>query len=180
MSEVRSLYRGKFLEMVALGKWEFVRRPGNVPPVGIAAVTAEGRMILIAQYRVPVGKVCVEIPAGLVGDGEGGESWKAAALRELREETGYGAADMEMLTSGPTSAGLTSECMIFARAVGVRKAGAPMPEGGEEIEVHEVPLGEVAAFLKGQEARGRLIDPKVYVALYFLGSGQWPVVSGQK
>jgi hypothetical protein len=53
----------------------------------------------------------------------------------------------------------------------VRTAGAPRPEGGEEIEVHEVPVGEVPAFLKGQEARGRLIDPKVFTALYFLGRG---------
>jgi ADP-ribose pyrophosphatase len=169
---ITSLYRGKFLEFVRSGKWEYVRREGNTMPVGIVAVTPEGRAILISQYRVPVEKTCIEIPAGLVGDGNSGESWKAAAIRELREETGYTAADMELLTQGPTSQGLTSECMIFARAIDVRKAGAPQPDADEQIEVHEVPLGDVPAFLKAQEAAGRMIDPKIFTALYFLTGGE--------
>jgi ADP-ribose pyrophosphatase len=168
---ITSLYRGKFLEYVRSGKWEYVRRERNAMPVGILAVTPEDRVILISQYRVPVEKTCIEIPAGLVGDGNSGESWQAAAIRELREETGYTAADMELLTQGPTSQGLTSECMIFARAIGVRKAGAPEPDGDEQIEVHEVPVREVPAFLKTQEAAGRMIDPKIFTALYFLMSG---------
>jgi ADP-ribose pyrophosphatase len=138
-------------------------------PVGIAAVTAEGRMILITQFRVPVGKICVEIPAGLAGDGEdAGESWKVAAIRELREETGFTARDMEHLTAGPTSAGLTDECIRLVRAIGVERAGMPEPDGDEKIEVHEVALEEVDAFLAGREARGEVVDPKVYAALYFL------------
>ncbi len=168
MSDLRSLYRGKFLEFVSLGTWEFVQRVNNPSPVGIVALTADRRMILITQFRIPVGKVCVEIPAGLVGDAQAGESWKTAAIRELREETGYAATGMEWLTSGPTSQGLTSECMIFARAVGITKAGLPEPDGDEQIAVHEIPLDQVPAFLRDQQAQGRLVDPKVYTALYFL------------
>jgi ADP-ribose pyrophosphatase len=164
-----SLHRGRFLELVvASGGWEFVRRIGNPRSVGIVALTPEGRMILISQYRIPIGKVCVEIPAGLVGDGTAAESWRAGAIRELREETGYTAADMEYLTEGPSSAGLTTECILLARALGVKKVGAPEPDGDEQIEVHEVALTEVPAFLQVCVDRGWIIDPKVYAALYFL------------
>lgn len=165
---VRSLHKGKFLELVADGKWEFVRRPGDLPPVGILAVTAEQKIILISQFRVPVGKVCIEIPAGLVGDTSADESWKVAAVRELREETGFTATDMEFLTKAPTSPGLTSECIILARAIGVSRAGEPEPDGDEKIEVHEVPVAEVGAFLREQEAMGKIVDTKVHMALYFL------------
>jgi len=176
MPTPRTLYRGKFLELLVAGNWEFVQRPRHTAPVGILAVTPDARLVLISQYRIPVGKICVEIPAGLAGDSGAPESWKAAALRELREETGYAAQDMEFLASGPTSAGLTNECMLFARAVGLTKAGPPQPDGDEQIAVHEIPLADVPAFLRDQEAQGRLIDPKIYTVLYFLlATGHWPL-----
>jgi ADP-ribose pyrophosphatase len=138
--------------------------------VAIAAVTPENKVLLISQFRLPVGKVCVEIPAGLVGDADAhaGEEWKSAALRELREETGYTADGIDLLTEGPTSAGLTSECIILARATGLKKAGDPTPDGDERITVHEVPVAEVDTFLQARARAGDLIDPKVYAALYFL------------
>ena len=170
MSEAfQSLHRGRFLEFVrAPGGWEYVRRVGDPRCVGIVARTPEGRMILISQYRIPIGKVCVEIPAGMVGDAKAEESWQAGGIRELLEETGYTAEDMEYLTEGPSSAGLTTECILLARALGVRKVGAPEPDGDEQIEVQEVPLAEVPAFLQSCVQKGWIIDPKVYAALYFL------------
>lgn len=176
MSEpLRSLHRGRFLELVARGKWEYVQRVKGSDPVGIVAMEGDGesgKVILISQYRIPMGRICVEIPAGLTGDGEeANESWKVAAIRELREETGYGAEDVELLSEGGTSAGLTSECMKLVRALGVKKIGEPEPDGDEEITVHAVPLAEVDGFLKACAGKGMLIDPKVYAALYFLRRG---------
>ncbi len=166
---VRSLHRGRFLELVvAPGGWEFVRRVGNPRSVGIVALTPERKLLLISQYRIPIGKTCVEIPAGLAGDAAADETWQAAAIRELREETGYTAAAMEYLTEGPSSAGLTTECILLARAIGVRQAGPPQPDGDEHIDVYEVPLPEVPAFLQTCVAKGWIIDPKVYAAMYFL------------
>jgi ADP-ribose pyrophosphatase len=166
-SGTESHYRGRFLELVSKAKWEYVRRVRGNTPVGIVA-ESEGRVILISQYRVPVGKRCVEIPAGLVGDIHADEAWQPAARRELEEETGYTAEGFEELMEGPTSAGLTSELIKLARAVGVRKIGEPTPDGDEEITVHAVKLGEVEGFLRERVAAGDLIDPKVYAALYFL------------
>lgn len=167
-----SLCKGKFLELVSDGTWEYVRRTRGTTPVGIAALTDEAapRVILISQFRKPVGKVCVEIPAGLVGDAEAhaSEAWQDAARRELEEETGYTADHFEELAEGPTSAGLTSELIKLVRARGVRKIGNPTPDGDEQITVHEIPLPEVPAFLRTHQAAGHLLDPKVFAALYFL------------
>jgi ADP-ribose pyrophosphatase len=162
----RTLFQGRHLELAAVGKWEFVQRLRG-SPVGIAAVTPEGNLLLISQFRVPVGRTVVEIPAGLAGDGAD-ESWEAAAARELREETGWTAENFEKLTEGPTSAGLTSECVMLVRATELTKAGPQEPDGDEQITVHEVPMAEVVPWLRARESEGMLIDPKVWAGLYFL------------
>jgi ADP-ribose pyrophosphatase len=146
-----------------------VERVRGKTPVGIVAVNGEGKVILISQFRIPVDKRCVEIPAGLTGDGEDvEEGFEKAAVRELEEETGYTAEKMEFLTEGATSAGLTSERIMLVRAVGVKKIGAPRPDGDEDIAVHEVALEDADSFLRQREAAGELVDPKVWAALYFL------------
>ncbi len=162
------LYQGKFLSLFKTGKWEYAKRPGDGHPVAILAVTPENKLLLISQFRIPVQKTCVEIPAGLVGDTDTAESWQTAACRELEEETGYTAAHFEKLAFGPTSAGLTSECITFCRATNLKKLAAARPDGDEQITIHEVPLNEIDPFLQQQSAAGNLIDPKVYAALYFL------------
>jgi ADP-ribose pyrophosphatase len=177
MSEKRSEFRGKFLEMVTAGGWEFVQRTKGRTPVGIVAVTPEARVVLISQFRVPVAAEVIEIPAGLVGDHEGGEEeqWEVAAKRELVEETGWAAETMERLTEGPTSAGLTSELIMLVRARDLTKVGEPQGDGDEHITVHEVPLTEVDAWLQAKVAARVLVDPKVYAALYFvkgIGGGE--------
>jgi ADP-ribose pyrophosphatase len=166
--EPHLLYRGKFLEMVVKDTWEFVQRKAGASPVGIAAVTPDGNFLLISQFRIPIGKTCIEIPAGLVGDTTAGESWRTAARRELEEETGWTATHFEKLTEGPTSAGLTSECVLVARATGLSKAGEQHLDGNEQITVHEIPLGDVHDWLQAREREGALVDPKVWTALYFL------------
>ena len=166
--ERRTLWRGRFLEMAAIGSWEFVHRIRGRMAVGIIAVTPEGKMLLISQYRIPVGKRIIEIPAGLVGDGDDEETWQLAADRELREETGWRAAKFEKLTEGPTSAGLTSECITLVRAMGLVKEGRQELDGDEDIEVHEVKVEEVVGWLREREAAGMMVDPKVWAGLYFV------------
>jgi ADP-ribose pyrophosphatase len=136
----------------------------------IVAVTREDRLLLVEQYRRPVGGRVLELPAGLAGDvaGQESEDLAAAARRELLEETGYEADVMTSLAEGPPSVGVTSEVVTFFRAEGLRKTGPGGGDGTESIVVHEVPLHEVDVFLLRRIATGLLVDPKIYAGLYLL------------
>ena len=87
------VWEGKFVAAKRRGKWEYVSRTRGVSAAVILALD-EGRVILVEQYRVPLGALCLELPAGLIGDEEEGEEAEAAAIRELEEETGYRASHM--------------------------------------------------------------------------------------
>ena len=168
--ERETLYEGKFIRLVRLGKWEFATRPKTTGIVGIVPVTDDGKLLLIEQYRAPVGRRVVELPAGLAGDvaGQETEELAAAARRELLEETGYEARQMTEVGSGPPSAGLSDEFVTMFVARGLRKVSDDIGDGSEEITVHEVPLGEVPGWLTDRTRDGCLIDLKVYAGLYFV------------
>lgn len=169
MSEV--LVRGKHLEFIRDNGWEYVRRTTDGGAVIIVALTDAHRVVFVEQERPPIGKRCIEFPAGLVGDRVefAGESLAVAAERELLEETGFAAENMEYLTHGPPSPGVSTESVTFFRASGLRKISAGGGDETEEIDIHEVPIEEVPTFLARAQRRGLEIDPKVYVGLYFLG-----------
>jgi ADP-ribose pyrophosphatase len=166
------LHQGRFLRLVSRGGWEFVERTNAQGVVVVIAVTEQGELVLIEQERRPVGAPVIELPAGLSGDDPGahGEELADAARRELLEETGYEADRLERVTHGPSSAGLTSEVLTVFRAVGVRRVGGGGGVAGEAITIHHVPLPEVPAWLEAAQARGALVDPKVYAALWFAGA----------
>jgi ADP-ribose pyrophosphatase len=162
----------------------------------ILAVTAEQKILLVEQYRIPVHARTIELPAGIIGDehGSAGEAGAEAARRELLEETGYAAGHIEALTTGASGAGLTSERVTLFRASGLRRAGKGGGVAREDIVVHEIPLVEAAAWLEAKARTGILIDPKVYAGLFFLAQNKlqselaWPrqtpapmqIMEGQK
>ena len=166
--EVRGLYRGKFVELVCNGRWEYARRTHGGSVVGIVALTPARELIVVEQYRIPVGANTLELPAGLVGDEEAGEAIEAAARRELLEETGYDARKWEYLFDGPSSAGLTDEQVQLLLASDLRKVHEGGGVGNERITVHLVPLGELEGFLDGKRRAGVLVDFKVRLAGYML------------
>ena len=84
---------------------EVVERPSAV---GVVPITPEGRVLLLHQYRQPVGRLLVELPAGLM-DVAGEEDPAATAQRELIEELGMRAGSLEPLTTFWNSAGWTDE-----------------------------------------------------------------------
>ena len=167
--DVRVLHGGRFLELVERENWEYARRTGCSGVALIIAVTAAERMLLVEQYRPPVGGNVLELPAGLVGDkaGQEEEPIEVGALRELEEETGYTAARMNVVMSGPVSAGLTSEVITFLRAEELTRIGPGGGDENEDITVHEIPLAEVSGWLRQRSESGVWVDPKVYAGLHF-------------
>ena len=170
MSKARILHEGRFINLVERDGWEYASRTGRHDVAVIVAQTPTGDLILTEQYRIPVGAPCIELPAGLVGDLPGfeDEPLLEGANRELEEETGYRASDLELLCGGPVSAGMTSETVHFVWAGGVTRVGPGGGDESEDITVHEVSPDQVEDWLKARETEGMSVDPKVFVGLYFV------------
>jgi len=163
--KVEVLHDGKHLRFVKRNGWEFVERK-NVTGIAIlVAITEEARVLFVEQRREPVGADVLELPAGLAGDEGEEEDPIAAANRELEEETGYTAKEIEVLTEGPPSPGLSDEIVTFYLARRLKRVGKGGGVGEENIRVHEVPLDGAVQWLEERRAEGRLVDPKVFGAL---------------
>ena len=161
---------GKFLTLIKEGHWEYVDRTNATGAALILAVTAEQKILLVEQYRIPVHARTIELPAGIIGDEPGGshEDHAAAARRELLEETGYTAGQMEALTTGPACSGLTSERVTLFHASELCHVGTGGGVAHEDITVHEIPLAGIVAWLEAKGKTGVLVDPKVYAGLFFV------------
>jgi len=164
------LHKGKYLNLICEDHWEYVKRNNCSGIVVIVPMTQDGKVLFVEQFRRPVEAQVIEWPAGLVNDkaSHASESMETAARRELLEETGYQAEHLSLLVGGPVSSGLSSEIITFYQALDVVKIASGGGDETESIKVHEVPLKEADLWLYEMEKKGFLVDPKVYVGLYFL------------
>lgn len=144
----------------------------------IVAVTKEGELLAGGRIRVPLHARTVEAPAGISGD-EGEESTPQSARRELEEETGYRADSWTYLFAGPSSPGLTTEMVSFYLAEDLHRISAGGGVAHENITVHRIPLPQVHDWLMEQMGQGKVVDPKIFMGLYFLSSlRQWHGTEG--
>ena len=172
-----TLWDGRFITAKRRGRWEYVSRARNIRAAAIIAIDTdadgERHVILVSQYRVPLGRFCLEIPAGLVGDLSGAEDEDvlAAAARELEEETGYRAGQLDVIGEFYSSPGMISECFTLLRATGLEKISAGGGEGDENILVHRIPVDEVADFVAAWRAAGHGVDVRIalFLTREFLG-----------
>ncbi len=161
-----SIYRGKMLKVrvdtVALPNGEIAQREIVEHPGAVAMVplTADGKVVLVRQFRYPINRVTLEIPAGKL---EWGEEPEATCARELAEETGLQAATLEKLTEVVVTPGYSNEKIGIFKATGLTKIAA-LSEADEFIDIVELPLSEAIAMVQ----RGEIQDAKTVVALLWL------------
>lgn len=165
----RVVYEGKYQRMLVRGTWEYSERThaGGLAAI-IIAVTPDDHVLFVEQFRVPLQARCIEMPAGLVGDVDAGESIEASAIRELEEETGWTAEQAEVLMIGPTSAGASNEKIAFVRATGLRKIGDGGGDDSEDIIVHSIPRQRAAAWLVEKMGQGFQLDAKLWAGLWMI------------
>ncbi len=171
-----TLHRGSFLELrrdhVRLPDGDSATREYVVHPGAVAIVPLldDGRVLLERQFRYPVGRVMLEIPAGKI---DAGESTLQCAARELLEETGYSARSWAFAGLVHNAAAYSTEGIEiwFARCL---SAGSQQLDTGEFIEL--CPLDEAA--FEARAAAGEISDVKTLIGLMWLQkwrAGLWPL-----
>lgn len=116
--------------------------------VNVTAITEDGKMVMVKQYRRGVERVNYELAAGVI---DPGETPLEAAKRELLEETGYGEGEwreMTVLAPNPSTSTNYAHCFL---ATGVRKIGGQHLDGGEDITVHLLEEEDVMEMLRRDE-----------------------------
>jgi ADP-ribose pyrophosphatase len=163
---LETMWRGKYIAAVKRGRWEYVSRTDDTKAVVVIA-EHEGKLILVEQYRVPVGGYCLELPAGLVGDEDAKATVEETAIKELEEETGFTAKRVERLGDFHSSPGMVAESFTLVRAHGVRKVGDGGGTEHEDIAVHLVARDELPAFVRKRRDAGVAVDVKLLLFMVF-------------
>lgn len=160
MDDEEIMWAGNFVTAKRQGKWEYVARSRGIRAAVILAIE-DGDVLLVEQYRVPLGCNCIELPAGLIGDHDADEDPLESAARELEEETGYRAERLEDLGAFYSSPGMLSESFTLVRAHGLTKIGEGGGVDGENIIVHRVAVDQLPQFVATKRAQGCVIDAKL-------------------
>jgi len=164
-------WEGKFITAKTRGRWEYVGRARGMRAAAIIALDEDPdgtrHILLVSQYRVPLSRFCLEIPAGLVGDhaDTADELVEAAAARELEEETGYRAGSLEVLGEFYSSPGMISECFTLLRATELTKVSEGGGVSDENINVHRVSLHNLAHFVAEWREMGHAVDVRIAMLL---------------
>ncbi|MCL1982189.1 MAG: NUDIX hydrolase [Clostridiales bacterium] len=133
---------------------EIVEHDGGVT---LAAITPSNRMVMVKQFRKAAGKAVLEAPAG---KREKGEAPIETASRELREETGYTAADMVLLTKFYSSVGYSEEIIYLYLCTGLTPGETDFDDN-EALDIMEYDLGE----LYKMAVDGEIEDSKTIIAV---------------
>ena len=140
-------------------KRELVKHPGAV---AVIPITDEGKIIFVKQYRKPLEKTLIEIPAGKI---EPDEPKERTALRELEEETGYTTDQLEYVTSFYTSPGFADEIMYLYYTDSLTELTEEIPGDDDEfIELLALTPEEAEDYMKNEQIH----DAKTVYALLYL------------
>lgn len=141
------------------GKRELVRHPGAV---AVLPILKNGKILMVEQFRKPLERAIVEIPAGKL---EKGEEPELTAKRELEEETGYQTESLEPLISFYTSPGFADEVIHLFVAKGLNKVENPLETDDDEfVNILEVTLEEAEKMVQTNQ----IYDAKTAYAILYL------------
>jgi 8-oxo-dGTP pyrophosphatase MutT (NUDIX family) len=130
--------------------------------INVIPLTDDDQVLFIRQFRFGTEEITLEIPGGMC---DGNEPPVEAALRELREETGYDAGDIaELGWVHPNPAIQNNRCYIYL-ARGLAKAGPPQPDAHESFELVTIPLARIPELIAG----GEITHALVITAFHLLG-----------
>lgn len=167
--EEQIVWQGRFIAAKTKGKWEYVSRARGIRAAVILAIDTdehgEDHVILVDQFRVPLNRRCIELPAGLVGDDTDGEETEVAGARELEEETGYRAGRIENLGEFHSSPGMVTESFTLLRAHDLIRVGEGGGVESEDITVHRVPLAGIDDAVARWRKEGFAIDVRLLLLL---------------
>ncbi len=141
----KNIYDGRIVKLdineVELPNGQIAKREvvSHKPGVSIVAIDDKNNFIFVKQFRSGIGDELIEIPAGLV---ENGENPKSAARRELQEEIGYDCNNLELLCSFYPSPGFCNEVTYIYLATNLIKSSLPKDED-EFIELIRIPMEEI-------------------------------------
>jgi len=130
----------------------------------VVPMLADGRVVFVKQLRYPLDKQILELPAGRLSPSEDPQ---AAAARELEEETGWVAGELEKLTSIYTTPGFCDEELHIYLATGLHESprGHSREEGEFSMTVHLIPLNEAIRMVEA----GKIQDSKTIIGLLLVG-----------
>jgi ADP-ribose pyrophosphatase len=161
------LYHGRIFDLIIeevedtpgkIRKREIISHPGGSV---VVPLLDNNEVIFVRQYRYPLKKFILEIPAGKL---EPNEDPLEAAKRELREETGYLAKHYEKLTAMLTTPGFCNEVLHIFLATGLKRSehGQDLDEGEQSLTVEKIPFIKVIEMIE----RGEIIDSKTIAGIF--------------
>lgn len=145
---------------------EYIVHPGAVL---VVPLLPDGRLLFERQFRYPLGRSFIELPAGKI---DAGEDPLATGQRELLEETGYTASDWRYLATLHPCIGYSDERIVLYLASGL-VAGEHRRDEDETLELFDLSLPEALEAMR----RGEITDGKTMVALFWAERhlrGEWP------
>ncbi len=170
----RRVYEGHFLKVqkdtIVLpdGKEstrEYIKHPGAVT---VLPLFDDGSVLMERQFRYPLDRVFIEVPAGKI---DPGEDTLECAKRELKEETGYTATEWQYVCTIHNAIAYSDEHLVLYLARGLKEGARELDEG-EFLDVYKAPLAD----LLEQVRNGQITDVKTVIGLFWLEkivNGSW-------